>query len=118
VETHIPHNVDTNGSGFQRGLSLRKIVQIVYHENPKITIDVAVYYPESTEYRIRYIHPSHHAEVEQISKLLKGVQFDEPSMLTDWHAFMNALRMLPDQYLLLLDVIYLTRTGDVIEEHD
>jgi hypothetical protein len=104
--------------GFSEVVPLRKIVRIVYHENPKITLDVAVYYPESTEYRIRYIHPSHHAEVEKISNLLKGVQFEEPKMLTDWHAFMNALRMLPDQYIRSLDVIYLTRAGEVIEESD
>lgn len=102
--------------GFNEVSSLRKIVQIVYNENPKITLDVAVYYPESTEYRIRYIHPSHHAEVEKISNLLKGVQFDEPKMLTDWHAFTNALRMLPDQYIRMLDVIYLTRAGEVVVE--
>lgn len=95
---------------------MRKIVQIVYHENPKLRLDVAVYYPESTEYRIRYIHPSHHAEVENISKLLKGIEFDEPKMLTDWQGFMNALRMLPDQYIRSLDVIYLTRAGEVIQE--
>ncbi|MHA1925025.1 MAG: hypothetical protein ACXABV_00775 [Candidatus Thorarchaeota archaeon] len=95
---------------------MRKIVQIVYHENPKLKLDVAVYYPESTEYRIRYIHPSHHAEVENISKLLKGVEFDEPKTLTDWHGFMNALRTLPDQYIRSLDVIYLTRTGEVIRD--
>lgn len=95
---------------------MRKIVQIVYHENPKLTLDVAVYYPESTEYKIRYIHPSHHAEVEDISKLLKRIEFDDPKMLTDWHGFMNALRTLPDQYLRSLDVIYLARTGIVIED--
>jgi hypothetical protein len=95
---------------------LRKIVKIVYHENPELTLDVAVYYPESTEYRIRYIHPRHHAEVEDTSKLLKGVEFDEPKTLTDWQGFMNALRMLPDQYLRSLDVIYLTRSGEVFEE--
>jgi hypothetical protein len=102
--------------GFSEVSSLRKIVQIVYHENPKLRLDVAVYYPESTEYRIRYIHPSHHAEVENISKLLKGIEFDEPKMLTDWQGFMNALRMLPDQYIRSLDVIYLTRAGEVIQE--
>ena len=102
--------------GFSEVLSLRKIVQIVYHENPELKLDVAVYYPDSTEYRIRYIHPSHHAEVEKISKLLKGVEFDDPKMLTDWQGFMNALRMLPDQYMRSLDVIYLTRSGEVIED--
>ncbi|MGD9381011.1 MAG: hypothetical protein PVI03_01050 [Candidatus Thorarchaeota archaeon] len=94
---------------------MRKIVQIVYNANPEFTLDVAVYYPESTEYRIRYIHPSHHTEVEKISKLLKGIEFDDPKMLTDWHGFINAIRMLPDQYIRSLDVIYLTRTGEVIK---
>jgi len=102
--------------GFSEVSSLRKIVQIVYNENPKLKLDVAVYYPESTEYRIRYIHPNHHTEVEKISKLLKGIEFDEPKMLTDWHGFMNALRMLPDQYIRSLDVIYLSRTGEVFED--
>ncbi|MHA2004949.1 MAG: hypothetical protein ACW960_12690 [Candidatus Thorarchaeota archaeon] len=95
---------------------MRKIVRIVYNANTELTLDVAVYYPESTEYRIRYIHPSHHAEVENISKLLKGIEFDDPKMLTDWHGFMNALRMLPDQYIRSLDVIYLTRTGEVLTD--
>ena len=95
---------------------MRKIVQIVYNENPGLTLDAAVYYPESTEYKIRYIHPSHHAEVKNISKLLKGIEFDDPKTLTDWHAFMNALRMLPDQYIRSFDVIYLTRTGEVIKD--
>ena len=104
--------------GFNEVSSLRKIIKIVYHENPELTLDVAVYYPMSTEYKIRYIHPSHHAEVENISKLLKGVEFDELKMLTDWHGFMNALRMLPDQYIRSLDVIYLTRSGEVIEESE
>lgn len=102
--------------GFSEVSSLRKIVQIVYNENPKLKLDVAVYYPDSTEYRIRYIHPTHHAEVENISMLLKGVEFDEPRTLTDWHGFMNALRMLPDQYIRSLDVIYLTRSGEVMED--
>ena len=102
--------------GFSEVSSLRKIVKIVYHENPELTLDVAVYYPDSTEYRIRYIHPRHHAEVETISKLLKRVEFDDPKMLTDWQGFMNALRMLPDQYIRSLDVIYLTRSGEVIED--
>ena len=97
---------------------MRKIVQIVYHENHTLTLDVAVYYPDSTEYRIRYIHPTHHAEIENISNLLKGVEFDDPKLLTDWQGFMNALRMLPDQYLRSLDVVYLTQAGTVIEDSE
>ncbi|MFW9887370.1 MAG: hypothetical protein ACFFER_04270 [Candidatus Thorarchaeota archaeon] len=97
---------------------LRKIVQIVYNENPKLKLDVAVYYPDSSEYRIQYIHLTHHAEVENISKLLTGGEFNEPKLLTDWHGFMNALRMLPDQYIRSLDVIYLTRSGEVIEDSE
>lgn len=97
---------------------MRKVVQIVYNENSKLKLDVAVYYPDSTEYRIRYIHPNHHAEVENISGLLKGVSFEDPKMITDWHGFMNALRMLPDQYIRSLDVIYLTRTGEVVKDQE
>ncbi len=104
--------------GFSAVSTLRKIVQVVYHEDPKLKLDVAVYYPDNVEYRIRYIHPSHHAEMENVSNLLKGVQFDDLRMLTEWHGFMNALRMLPDQYLRSLDVIYLTRAGAVVEEHN
>lgn len=103
---------------FSEASVLRKIVQIVYNENPQLKLDVAVYYPDSTEYRIRYIHPTHHAEVENISKLLKDVELDEPRMITDWHRFMNALRMLPDQYIRSLDVIYLTRSGEVIKDSE
>ncbi|MFX0107249.1 MAG: hypothetical protein ACFE7R_03115 [Candidatus Hodarchaeota archaeon] len=97
---------------------MRKVVQIVYHENPQLKLDAVVYYPDTVDYRISYIHPSHHAEVDSIEKLLKGVQFDDPALLRDWHSFMNALRMLPDQYIRSLDVIILTQAGDVIEEEE
>jgi hypothetical protein len=94
----------------------RKIVRIIYHENPEILLDVAVYDAESTSYEIRYIHPSHHAEVDNIEELRQGVTFEVPAFLRDWIGFLNALQMLPDQYIRDLDVIVLTRAGEVIEE--
>ncbi|MHA1961615.1 MAG: hypothetical protein ACW99U_15440 [Candidatus Thorarchaeota archaeon] len=96
----------------------KKVVHIEYHENPKLWLDVAIYDPESDSYEVKFIHPSHHAEVESISDLLKDVEFEDPSLLRDWQAFMNALRMLADQWLLSLDVIILTRSGEVIESED
>jgi hypothetical protein len=95
----------------------KKVVHIVYHENPQHWLDVAIYDPKGDSYEVKYIHPSHHAEVDSIAELLKGVEFEDPALLRDWQAFMNALRMLGDQWLLSLDVIILTRSGEVIEDN-
>lgn len=94
----------------------RKIVRIVYHENPNLVLDIAVYDPENPSYQIKYIHPSHHAEVDSVEDLRSGIQFDEPANIKHWQDFMNALYMLPDQYIRSLDLIVLTRAGEVIEE--
>jgi hypothetical protein len=94
----------------------RRQIRIVYHENPRLMVDAVVYDAETSTYEIRFIHPNHHAEVGSVADLQRDVQFDDPLLLRDWHAFMNALQMLPDQYLRSLDVIILTKTGEVMEE--
>ncbi len=94
----------------------RKIVRIVYHENPELILDIAVYDAESPSYQIKYIHPAHHAEVDSVEDLRSGVQFDETARIKDWQDFMNAVYMLPDQYIRSLDVIVLTRAGEVMEK--
>jgi hypothetical protein len=94
----------------------RKMVRIVYHENPELVLDIAVYDADSLSYQIKYIHPAHHAEVDSVDDLRSGIQFEEPTHIKEWQDFMNALYMLPDQYIRSLDVIVLTRAGEVIEE--
>lgn len=94
----------------------RKIVRIVYHESPELILDIAVYDAESPSYHIKYIHPAHHAEVDSVEDLRSGIQFDETTRIKDWQDFMNAVYMLPDQYIRSLDVIVLTRAGEVMEK--
>lgn len=94
----------------------RRQIRIVYNENPRLTLDAVVYDSRSSTYEIRFIHPNHHVEVENVAALQRDVEFEDALLLRDWQTFMNALQMLPDHYLRALDAIILTKSGEVVKE--